>query len=130
MAVNAVAAMSASLEALKPYKFDRYAPGDSDVSFDIHYCGICHTVSLCVSCCHFHPSALLPQKLRGVSMCLLDIFVHQVFHTGLSCPVQDHATLRADVQMTNAASLLSRTFTLSRTYWAFVSSHSYLAMSL
>ena len=127
MAVNAVAAMSASLEALKPYKFDRYAPGDSDVSFDIHYCGICHTVSVCVSCCHIHPFA---QKLRGVSMRLFALFVHQVFHTGLSCPVQDYATLRADVQMTSAGSLLSRTFTLSRTSWAFVSSHSYLAMSL
>eukprot|EP00802_Teleaulax_amphioxeia_P019922 Tamp_20177.p1 GENE.Tamp_20177~~Tamp_20177.p1 ORF type:complete len:361 (+),score=102.73 Tamp_20177:39-1085(+) len=35
--------MSASLTDLKAHKFDRYAPGDADVSFDIAYCGICHT---------------------------------------------------------------------------------------
>lgn len=35
--------MSASLDSLKPHKFDRYSAGDSDVSFDISYCGICHT---------------------------------------------------------------------------------------
>ena len=45
MAVNGFAAMSASLDSLKPHKFDRYSAGDSDVSFDISYCGICHTVS-------------------------------------------------------------------------------------
>ena len=44
MAVNGLAAMSASLNDLKGFKFDRYTPGDADVSFDIHYSGICHTV--------------------------------------------------------------------------------------
>ena len=44
MAVNGLAAMSASLTDLKGFKFDRYTPGDADVSFDIHYSGICHTV--------------------------------------------------------------------------------------
>ena len=43
MAVNGMAAMSASVDSLKPHKFDRYTPGDSDVCFDIAYCGICHT---------------------------------------------------------------------------------------
>ena len=46
MSVNSLAAMSASLTDLKAHKFDRYAPGDADVSFDIAYCGICHTVHL------------------------------------------------------------------------------------
>ena len=44
MAVHGLAAMSASLTDLKGFKFDRYTPGDADVSFDIHYSGICHTV--------------------------------------------------------------------------------------
>ena len=44
MAVNGMAAMSASMDALAKHTFDRYPAGDSDVSFDIHYCGICHTV--------------------------------------------------------------------------------------
>lgn len=44
MAVNGYVAMTASITDLKPHKFDRYAPGESDVCFDIAYCGICHTV--------------------------------------------------------------------------------------
>jgi D-arabinose 1-dehydrogenase-like Zn-dependent alcohol dehydrogenase len=55
MAVNGLAAMSASLTDLKGFKFDRYTPGDADVSFDIHYSGICHTV---LHCC-FGPDARL-----------------------------------------------------------------------
>jgi len=47
--------MSASLTDLKGFKFDRYTPGDADVSFDIHYSGICHTV---LHCC-FGPDARL-----------------------------------------------------------------------
>eukprot|EP00960_Hanusia_phi_P039500 753915-Hanusia_phi.AAC.31 len=43
MSVNGYAAMSADLGSLAPHKFDRYAPGDMDISFDIKYCGICHT---------------------------------------------------------------------------------------
>ena len=38
-----MAAMSASVDSIKPHKFDRHAMGDVDVCFDIAYCGICHT---------------------------------------------------------------------------------------
>jgi len=43
MAVNGYAAVSNSIVDMKPVKFDRFTPGESDVCFDIAFCGICHT---------------------------------------------------------------------------------------
>ena len=43
MAVNGYAAASNSIKDMKPVKFDRFTPGESDVCFDIAFCGICHT---------------------------------------------------------------------------------------
>ncbi|CAE8614690.1 unnamed protein product [Polarella glacialis] len=35
--------MAADLRSFAPLSFQRYAPGDCDVCFDIQYCGMCHT---------------------------------------------------------------------------------------
>lgn len=43
MEINAFAAQKASLDSFQHMNMTRYAPGDEDVSFDIKYCGICHT---------------------------------------------------------------------------------------
>lgn len=35
--------MKPDLTSFEPFEFERYAPGDDDISFDIHFCGMCHT---------------------------------------------------------------------------------------
>lgn len=43
MSISTYAAQSADLTSFKAQKMERYAPTKDDISFDVKYCGICHT---------------------------------------------------------------------------------------
>lgn len=60
--------MKNDLDSFEPYEFERYAPGDNDVVFDMKYNGICHTdVQLVKNDLGFSQYPLVPgHELVGV----------------------------------------------------------------